>query len=136
MATRLNAELLAPELTFTTSRSRGPGGQHVNKVSTRVTLRFHIDNSRILTEEEKQTIHKKLGANITKDGELVIDAQESRSQYQNREAVTVKLDRMLAKAFERRKKRRPTKPTKASKDERIRRKKQLSEKKQWRQKPL
>lgn len=136
MATRLNAKLLAPELTITTSRSSGPGGQNVNKVSTRVTLRFSVESSRILTDEEKQIIRQKLGAHITKEGDLLIDAQESRSQLQNREAVVAKLDTMLLKAFTRRKKRKPTKPTRASKDERIRRKKQLSEKKQWRQKPL
>lgn len=130
----LNASRLNKELDFTASRSEGPGGQNVNKVNSKITLRWDIANSLILTDEEKTKINEKLSSFITKDGVLILSAQDKRSQLQNKEAVLEKLDWLLLKAFEERKKRKPTKPSKAAKDERIREKKLRSEKKQWRQK--
>lgn len=133
---KVTANLLAPELTFTTSRSSGPGGQNVNKVNTKVTLKFDIDGSTILEEKEKHLLLQKLRSRITTEGVLLISSQDKRSQLQNKEAVISKLDLLLKKAFEKRKVRKTTKPTKGSVQDRLNKKKQLSDKKKWRQKPL
>lgn len=133
---KVTANLLAPELTFTTSRSSGPGGQNVNKVNTKVTLKFDIDGSTILEEKEKHLLLQKLRSRITTEGVLLISSQDKRSQLQNKEAVISKLDLLLRKAFEKRKVRKTTKPTKGSVQDRLNKKKQLSDKKKWRQKPL
>jgi ribosome-associated protein len=121
---------------FSTSRSSGPGGQNVNKVESKVTLQFDIPGSHVLTDEEKQVLLKKLTNQITKEGILVLSAQESRSQLKNKEAVVSKFEQLIARAFVRRKARKATKPTKGSVRNRIKTKKQHSEKKKWRQKPL
>ena len=131
---KLNSAMLNRELDFTASRSEGPGGQNVNKVNSKITLRWDITNSLIISDEEKKQIKDKLSSFITKDGILILSAQDKRSQLQNKEAVMQKLDWLLLKAFEIKKRRKPTKPSKAAKAERIRKKKLLSEKKQWRQK--
>ena len=131
---KLNSAMLNRELDFTASRSEGPGGQNVNKVNSKITLRWDITNSLIISDEEKKQIKDKLSSFITKDGILILSAQDKRSQLQNKEAVMQKLDWLLLKTFEIKKRRKPTKPSKAAKAERIRKKKLLSEKKQWRQK--
>lgn len=126
---------LGKELIFTASRSDGPGGQNVNKVNSKVTLKFDIAQSEVLTQDEKDIIYKKLASRLTKEKVLVLTAQDKRSQLQNKEAVILKLEKLLAKAFEKRKVRKATKPSKGSIQDRINKKKQLSEKKKWRQKP-
>ena len=131
----ITAETLGRELIFTASRSDGPGGQNVNKVNSKVTLKFDVVRSEILSPAEKDIISKKLASRLTKEGILVLSAQENRSQLQNKEAVIVKLEKILKKAFEKKKVRKATKPSKGSIQERINKKKQLSEKKKWRQKP-
>jgi ribosome-associated protein len=131
---RLNAAKLNRELEYTASRSEGPGGQNVNKVNSKITLRLDVANSQILSDDEKEIIKAKLKSFLTKDGILILSAQDKRSQLQNKEAVNAKLDALLTKAFEVRKNRKRTKPSKAAKDERIRKKKLASEKKKWRQK--
>lgn len=137
MATQrpITAALLGSELIFTTSRSSGPGGQNVNKVNTKVTVKFDVEKSQVLTPEEREVIRKKLHSKITTEGVLVISSQDSRSQLQNKENVIARLEAALAKAFEKKKIRKATKPSKAATRERIRKKKQLGEKKKWRQKP-
>ena len=130
----LNSSTLTKELDFTASRSEGPGGQNVNKVNSKITLRWDVTNSRIVSDEEKLAIKEKLSSFITKEGVLILTSQDKRSQLQNKEAVLQKLDWLLVKAFEVKKERKPTKPSKAAKDERIKKKKMHSEKKQWRQK--
>lgn len=132
---KLSAALLQPELEFSASRSSGPGGQNVNKVNSKVTLRFDVRNSFVLSEEEKMILLNKLASRLSTEGVLILTSQDKRSQLQNKEAVVAKLDTILKKAFERKKPRKATKPSKGSVRERIQKKKQHSEKKQWRQKP-
>ena len=136
MNTRVTSDLLMPELEFVSSRSSGPGGQNVNKVNTKVTVRFDVIHSNILTEDEKNILAEKCGSRITSAGLLVVSAQDKRSQQQNKEAAIARLDRLLRRAFEVKKKRKATKPTKASKEDRIQEKKQRAEKKRWRQNPF
>lgn len=120
---------------FSTSRSSGPGGQNVNKVNTKVTLKFDVNRSAILTEDQKESIIKSLASRLTNDGILVITAQEKRSQLQNKEQTLEKLDRLLLKIFTPRKARKATKPTKTAQHKRVNEKKLRGQKKQWRQKP-
>lgn len=132
---KITPDLLGNELVFTTSRSSGPGGQNVNKVNSKVTLQFDVTGSEILTQEEKDMISGKLSSRMTKEGILMLMAQDKRSQLQNKESVILKLQKLLTKAFEKKKVRKATKPSKGSIQDRIKKKKQLSEKKKWRQKP-
>ena len=130
----LRSRDLLHELTFTTSRSSGPGGQNVNKVNSKVTLKWDVAYSFVLKPDQKEMIIKKLASHITTEGILMITSQEKRSQFENKEAVISKLDQLLIKAFRITKVRKATKPTKAAKQKRIKSKKYHSEKKQWRQK--
>jgi ribosome-associated protein len=127
----LNRDFTA-ELQFSASRSSGPGGQNVNKVSTKMELRFHVASSALLSEEEKAMVVEKLGNRINLAGELVLVSQSERSQSQNKEKVTEKFFTLLAKALTPRKKRKPTRPSRASKEERLEKKRQQSEKKERR----
>ena len=122
------------ELRFTSSRSSGPGGQNVNKVNSRVSLRWDIAHSKILSDEQRNTITRSMARFISLDGVLMLHAQESRSQLRNKEAVLQKLDGLLRKAFAKGKPRKRTRPTTASRGKRLDRKKRLSDKKQWRKK--
>jgi len=132
---KINAKLLTSELSFSASRSDGPGGQNVNKVSSKITLRWDLNNSAILTEDEKHLLLQKFSARLTKDGILLLSSREHRSQLQNKEEVIGKLDELLVKAFEKKKVRKATKRSKSSQEKRIRGKKMQGEKKQWRQRP-
>lgn len=129
---KLDAAKLNRELAFTASRSEGPGGQNVNKVNSKITLRFDITNSQIITDDEKKVLSEKFSSFLTKEGVLILSSQEKRSQLQNKEEVIKKLDALLTKAFEVKKRRKPTKPSKSAKDKRLKKKKLASEKKKWR----
>ena len=96
------------EISFTASRSSGPGGQHVNKVSTKVTLSFDVLQSPSLTDDQKHLIMERLSGRITKDGVLQISAQDSRSQHKNKTEVINRFVEILASALYVRKKRRKT----------------------------
>jgi len=117
------------EFEYRTSRSGGPGGQNVNKVSSKVELRFHVNNSELLSEEEKTLLHEKLGNYITQEGYLQITSQTERSQLANKERCIQKFYELLGKAFTKQKARKATKPSKAAHQERIAAKKKLSDKK-------
>ncbi|KOH44423.1 alternative ribosome rescue aminoacyl-tRNA hydrolase ArfB [Sunxiuqinia dokdonensis] len=123
---------LSSEFSFRTSRSSGPGGQHVNKVDSRVELRFNIENSQLLTELQKKILQEKLESKLTTEGDLIVVSQKERSQLRNKEITIEKLYSLLAKALQPKKKRRPTKPTRTSVEKRITTKKQTGEKKKWR----
>lgn len=131
---KVTAEVLESELVFTASRSGGPGGQNVNKVNTKINLSFDVFNSNLLTEEERNKIIQKLSSHISKDGVLNISASEKRSQLQNKISAMEKLDKLLIKAFAKRKVRKATKPSKASVKTRLDSKKKHSEKKKERRK--
>ena len=124
-----------PELTFTASRSSGPGGQHVNKVSTKVELRFRVMDSVLLTGEEKILVMEKLAGRINQDSELVLTSQSERTQLKNKQTVIEKFLELLTRTLTRRKKRKPTKPSDSAKEKRLVDKKIQSEKKVCR-KPL
>jgi len=107
------------EFVFQASRSGGPGGQNVNKVSSKVELRFSIPTSALLTENEKSIILEMLANKINIDGELIIVAQTDRSQLKNKEKVTEKFYLLIEKALTPRKKRLKTSPTRASVERRL-----------------
>jgi len=122
------------EIRISFSRSKGKGGQKVNKTSTKATLFWDVYNSLVLTPEEKYKILHKLENRINEKGELVIWSQKERTQIQNKKEVIDKLNRLIHKVLIPKKKRIATKPSKASKEKRIQAKKRVSEKKKLRQK--
>jgi ribosome-associated protein len=130
----INSELSLPssEVQYRTTRSSGPGGQHVNKTETQVELLFGVAHSPSLTEAQRQRILSQLKNLIDQDGVLHLTAQSERSQLRNREIVTARFQDLIAEALHVPKKRRPTKPTAASKTRRIESKKRRGQIKQLR----
>lgn len=123
------------ELTFKTSRSSGPGGQNVNKVETRVTLLFDLDDSPSLTAEQKATIHATYPGRINKDGILRVTSSKHRSQSANRQAASERFHDLLADALTPHRPRRKTKPPKRADEKRLQEKRQRAEVKRLRRKP-
>lgn len=131
---KIRKKNLTQECVFTASKSSGAGGQHVNKVNTKVTLRFDVNKSAWLSAEEKEILHKKLASKISVDGFLILTAQTHRSQLKNKEETVLKFNQLIEKAFKVRKTRKATKPSKAAVKKRLDEKKRQAEKKKWRQK--
>ena len=107
------------ELVFTTSRSGGPGGQHVNKTDSRVTVRWNVPMTVALTDAQKQRLLDKLASKLTNDGDLVMHCSTSRSQIQNKELVLQLLTQEIASGLHVPKKRLATKASKAKKAARV-----------------
>jgi ribosome-associated protein len=118
--------IITPEISIDESeiierfaRASGPGGQHVNKTSTAVELRFDIRRSPNIPDAVAVRAMRQAGSKLTQDGEIVIFAQEHRSQLRNREAALERLVALIAAAAPAPVKRRPTKPGKAAREKRL-----------------
>jgi ribosome-associated protein len=130
----LKSRNLENEFVFSATRSSGAGGQNVNKVNTKVELRFQVSESQILTEDEKALLLVKLASGISNDGFIIVVSQTERSQIKNKEVATEKFYKLISKALTKRKKRKSTAPTRQSREKRLNSKKILSEKKEMRKK--
>ncbi|MFT4738822.1 MAG: ribosome-associated protein [Cyclobacteriaceae bacterium] len=127
-------ERLSKEISFEALKSGGPGGQHVNKVSTKVRLKWPIGETKLFTPSQLHRIRTKCQSMINKEGELTFTVQQNRSQFQNKEIAIDKLRLLIRQALVKRKKRMVTKPSKSAKEARIKSKKKRGELKQMRQK--
>ncbi len=133
---RIDADLLLPFVQFHTSRSGGAGGQHVNKVETKVTLLFDMAGTTLFSEEEQVRIRKRLSNRMQADGLLQISSQATRSQLRNKELALRKLVELLADALKSEKPRKATKPSKAAVQKRLDAKRQqalrkINRRKDW-----
>jgi ribosome-associated protein len=120
---------LLSELKFNTSRSGGKGGQSVNKVETKVELIFDVENSQLLSEDEKVIIKNKGKNYLNQEGLFKLVSQKHRSQQRNKEDAIHKFKNLLKNFLQISKKRKKTIPPESSKEERLKDKKQQSDKK-------
>lgn len=128
-------DALLNELTFKAIRSSGAGGQHVNKVSSKIELIFNLEESFIFNEEQKERLQNKLQNRLTKEGILMLQCDESRSQHKNKELVIKRFLELIEKSLIIPKKRVPTKIPRIVIKKRLKSKRNLSEKKAHRKKP-
>ncbi|MBM3893346.1 aminoacyl-tRNA hydrolase [Candidatus Dependentiae bacterium] len=121
----INGSLIIPEheLEITTSRAGGPGGQHVNKTDSRVTVRWNVFTSQVLDETQRARIIKNMQSQLTTAGDLLVHNSESRSQLDNKEAALASLAALVKKALLVPKRRKPTKASQAAKVARVNEKK-------------
>ena len=107
------------EIEITSSRSGGAGGQHVNKTSTKITVRWNVKNTAVLNEVQKQRVLEKLAAQLTAEGDLIIHSSTTRSQEQNRKMALVRLGQIVSKALHVPKKRMATRVSKGAQEARL-----------------
>ncbi len=118
----MNKEQIHKEVEVSAVRSSGAGGQHVNKVSSKIVLRFNLKNTNAFTIEEKQLLEQNLVTSLSKNKVLIITSQESRSQHKNKEIAFKKLFTLLKKSLFVKKKRKATKPSKSAVKKRLEKK--------------
>ncbi len=133
----VNSRLTIParEISVTTARSGGPGGQNVNKVNSKVTLRWSPEQSSGMDPAWQRRFVARYGNRINRDGQLVLHSEQYRDQVRNLADVRSKLVEMLLACQAAPKIRKKTRPSQASQRRRLEEKKQLSEKKRRRQQP-
>jgi ribosome-associated protein len=124
----------AHELIITASRAGGPGGQHVNKTSTKITVRWNLAKTNCLTPEEKERVMAKLKSQITEDGDILVHNGSSRSQMHNKKMALNDLAQKINKALHVQKKRVKTKISQGAKETRLQNKRKHSEVKKMRRK--
>lgn len=132
----MDTSSIIKELNFKAIRSSGAGGQHVNKVSSKIELTFDLENSNSLSDREKDLLKTKLFSKLTKENILILFCDETRSQHRNKDIIIKRFLDLLKTNLIRPKIRRKTKPSKASVRKRLETKKKLSEKKNNRRKML
>ncbi|MEO8933171.1 MAG: alternative ribosome rescue aminoacyl-tRNA hydrolase ArfB [Xanthomarina sp.] len=130
-----NETKLISELNFKALRSSGAGGQHVNKVSSKVVLNFDLSNSLVFSEEQQALLYKNLANRLTVDGILILQSDESRSQHKNKDLVIKRFLELIKLSLKVPKKRRPTKVPRSVKLKRLSKKKQQADKKAFRKPP-
>lgn len=135
---KVNERIQIPftEFDFSFSRSGGPGGQNVNKVSTKVTIRWNLTKSKTLPADVRRRFEAKYHRRINREGELVMHSQRYRDQGRNVADVLEKLRELLATVATAPKRRKPTKRSRGSNERRLDAKRRASEKKQNRRKPI
>ncbi len=122
------------ELEITTSRAGGPGGQHVNKANTRITVRWNIQQTHALNDEQKERVLKKIENELTKEGDIIVHHGGSRSQHHNKKVALDLLAEKIRKALHVPKKRMKTRVSKEKKEKRLHAKKHRGEIKKMRKK--
>ena len=134
----VRSDLLVPEveLEFRSTRSGGPGGQHVNTSDTKVELRWSVATSSALSSTQRDRLRRRLASRLTVDDVLVLTGSEHRSQTRNREAVRARFVALLREAAEPPKARRGTRPSAAARRRRREAKQRRAETKQLRRRPL
>ena len=128
-------EIPGEEVATEFSRSSGPGGQHVNKTETRVTLRFDLQHSPSLSDAARARIVERLQPRLTRNGEILIHSDRFRDRRRNLEDARERLEMLLRTAYDRPPPRRETKPTKGSKTRRLAEKRRRGERKRNRRPP-
>lgn len=131
----INEDTLIQELTFKAIRSSGSGGQHVNKVSSKIELSFNLHESQALSDFQKLRIEEKLKSRLTNDGVLILQCGETRSQHKNKTIITQRFLELIKASLVVRKKRIKTKVPKSVIKKRLNNKKRNAEKKANRKKP-
>lgn len=134
---RVREDLVIPEseLEARATRAGGPGGQNVNKVSTRIELRFDVAASEVLSAEQKRRIRARLRTRTNRAGVLRVVSQKHRTRAQNERAARLRLAELLREALHVQRVRRPTRPTRASQARRIEDKRRRSATKRDRRRP-
>ena len=123
------------EVALSYARSGGPGGQHVNKTSSKVVLRWNLETSGALSEEQRARVRAKLASRLTDEGDLIVTSEKHREQSRNVDDAVAKFAEVLREALRVPKKRKATKPTKASQKRRMDAKRRRGETKRQRRRP-
>ncbi|EWH12033.1 class I peptide chain release factor [Cellulophaga geojensis KL-A] len=131
----MNTAQIVQELQFKAVRSSGAGGQHVNKVSTKIELTYDLQNSTAVTDKEKERLLLKLSNRLTKENVLLLQCDDSRSQHKNKDLAIKRFLELIKSALIVPKKRKKTKPSRSAIEKRLNTKKKSALKKANRKKP-